>query len=71
MTGSGDYTTSAGSLTITSVKFKGTIDVAGVSVPFPSLVNKGSAGYAVSGNTLTLTITDPAVGTVNQVYTRA
>lgn len=67
----GRYSASGDQLTVSGIENFGSVTTStGVSLPFSIPASAGSATYAISGNTLTLTFTDPSVGTVTQTWTR-
>ncbi len=60
-----------GSITISGASSEGGFDVPGVEIPPIELLSDGQFDYTISGDTLSLTFTDPTVGTVTQDWTRA
>jgi len=68
---SGSYSTEGDVLTVSDTTSSGTIDVAGISIPFPDAFGDGSGTYEVSGDELRITFEDPSVGSVTQIYRRS
>lgn len=70
---SGRWEATADSITVTVTESNGYAEASGPNgstrVPLPDS-GYGSASYTVNATTLTITFTDPSVGTVTQVYTR-
>lgn len=68
----GRYTTDGGTLTITDLESTTTMEVDGVTQPAGdgTEFELNEAVYEVNGDTLTITFTNPSVGTVSQVYQR-
>lgn len=66
----GRYETSDGTLTITEAETLGTMEAGGMSQPAEAGFGVGEAAYEVDGDTLSVTFTDPSVGTVTQTYQR-
>jgi hypothetical protein len=46
------------------------MEAGGMSQPADAGFGEGEAAYEVDGDTLTVTFTDPSVGTVTQTYQR-
>lgn len=67
----GDYTTSGDELILSNTRSTGTLDIPGGAVPFPAGIGDGTGTFNIAGDTLTLTFTDPSVGTVTQEWQRA
>ncbi len=68
---SGSYTTDGDVLTVSDTTSSGTIEVAGISLPFPDAFGDGSGTYEVSGDELRISFEDPSVGSVTQTYRRS
>jgi hypothetical protein len=68
----GRYTTEGGTMTITDLESTSTIEVNGTTQPAGegTEFQLNEAAYEVDGDTLTITFTNPSVGTVTQVYQR-
>jgi hypothetical protein len=67
----GRYQTSGGTLTVTESSTTGTMEVGGASQPADVGFGEGEGTYEVRGDTLTVTFSDPSVGTVTQTYQRS
>lgn len=59
----GHYAVDGSVLTISRTRVEG-------DSPVPDAWGNGAAEYAIAGSTLSVTFTDPSVGTVTQQYTR-
>lgn len=59
-----------GTVEISGTTSDGSFDVPGIEIPAVDVMSDGSFAYAVEGDTLTITFSDPATGEVQQVWTR-
>lgn len=69
----GRYATDGGTLTLSDLESTSTMEVDGRSQPAGegTGLEDGEAAYEVEGDTLTITYTNPSVGTISQVYQRS
>lgn len=68
---SGRYAIEGSRLTVSGTTSGGTMSMGGTEIPTPDSFGDGTADYEVSGDTLTITFSDPSVGTITQTYQRA
>jgi len=72
ITSTGNWTAgSEGNITISETVSSGTLTMGPVELPIEAGMSDGEFEYSIDGDQLALTFTDPNVGTVTQMWTRA
>lgn len=67
----GSYEVADGTITVSGASGSTTFTILGQTQEQPGGLADGEATYAIDGDTLSITFTVPAVGTVTQTYTRS